>query len=208
MSGTDRLGGNALLRYIAQVRDRRLEEIRAQSARERGTVLATARARSRAEVRRALREARADADARVALARAGAQARLRQARHARMSAAVAAVWPHIEAAVRRRWDEPEARRAWIAMALGEAARHLPGGAWHIEVPVALAPDDAADALRALVERRPDAVPQLAADPGLEAGLRVHCGEARLDASVAGLLRDRARVQGQWLATLARSGTAP
>jgi hypothetical protein len=190
----DALAG--LLAYVAQVRDRQLDEIRAASTADRRTLLGGARAKARAQVRQALREARHDADARIALARAGAQARLRRARQALTTAALAGVHERIDREMRRRWDEPASRAAWIAMAFAEATRQLPAGAWTVALPAGAA--------------LPDSMPlpagvTLAArtDGAIAAGLRIACGAAELDASIAGLLRDRERIAAQWLGELER-----
>lgn len=196
-------GGAALLRYIAQVRDRKLAEIHGHAAQERQTLLAAARRRAREQVRRALRDARQDADARIGVARAASQGRLRRARHERTCAAVAAVWPRLVDAVRQRWQCVEGRRAWIAMALAEAERHLPTACWTVSLPPGPARGESEAEVAAVLERRPGVTLEFTADPALDAGLRIASGAATLDASTQGLLRARTRVEGLWLAALAR-----
>lgn len=200
--------GAGLLRYIAQVRERRLAEIRARAAEEQRVLLGAARARARALIRQALREARQDADARIGMARAAAQARLRQARHALTEAVVASVWERITAAVQSRWTDPAGRRAWVALALSEAQRHLPGGVWQVSVPADFAREACEAEFRALAEARPDVSLEMRPDPGLASGLRVVVGPALLDASAAGLLHARTRVEGRWLAVLAARQELP
>lgn len=192
----------ALLAYVAQVRDRQLGEIRAATQRECKAVLGAARARAREQVRQALREARRDADGQVALARAGAQARLRRARQALTTASLSGVRGRVEQGVRARWADPAGRRAWIAMALAEAARHLPAGTWTITHPAGVPPE----ALAAVPE---GVTLEARADPAVEAGLHIGCGEARVDASLTALLRSEARVASLWLGELERrrAGTA-
>jgi hypothetical protein len=53
-------------------------------------------------------------------------------------------------------------------------------------------------------------PRLVADGSLEAGLIVACGGAVLDASLGGLLKDRARIESRLLALLAegKQGSVP
>lgn len=186
----------ALLAYVAQVRDRQLGEIRGAAEGERQAVLGAARARAREQVRQALREARRDADGQVALARAAAQARLRRARQALTTASLSGVRGRVEQGVRARWADPAGQRAWIAMALDEAARHLPAGAWTISHPAGLEP--------ARLAGVPEGVTlEARAEPGLEAGLRIRAGEASVDASLDALLRAEARIASLWLGELER-----
>ena len=186
----------ALLAYVAQVRDRKLEDVRQAAAAECQSLRGAARAKARAQIRQALTEVRRDADARVALARAGVQARLRRARQALTSAALSSVQDTVARGVRARWADPAARELWIAMALAEAARHLPAGTWSIELPPGVGLPARAGV--------PDAVKLvLASDATIDAGLRITCGEARLDATAGALLRAPGRIASLWLGELER-----
>ena len=190
----------ALLAYVAQVRDRKLAEIRAAADAERKALLDTARAKAREQARQALRLARRDADAQVAAARAAAHSRLRRASQALTLAALAGVHQRVAAAVRRRWADPALRSAWIALAFGEAARHLPPGAWSVAHAPGAAPR--APAL-------PDGVRlEAKADAAIDAGLRIRCGAAEIDATAAGLLRAPERIAALWLGELERRRSAP
>lgn len=192
--GSDALA--ALMAYVAQVRDRKLGEIRAAAAAECEKLVGSARARARAQIRQALREARADADARIALARAAMQSRLRRQRQALTLAALAGVQQRVGAAVGARWADRATRRAWVTMALAEAARSLPAGAWTGRH----APDMGALPATTL----PDGVTlELRPDADIAAGLRIRCGDAELDATPAGLLREPQRVAALWLGELER-----
>lgn len=191
----------ALLGYVAQVRDRQLEAIRGGAERECQAVVAAARAKAREQVRQALREARRDADGRIALARAGAQARLRRARQALTTAALAGVRARVEQGMRARWADPPGRAEWIAMAFAEAARHLPAGTWSVSHPAALALGRPAGL--------PDGVTlETRVDSAIEAGLRIGCGEASLDATLPGVLRADARIAALWLGELERRRAGP
>lgn len=186
----------ALLAYVARVRDEKLGTIRAAAEAECRAVRGAARARARAQVRQALREARQDADGRISLARAAAQARLRRERQALTLAALDQVGAGVEAALRARWTDRDARARWTAMALAEAARALPAGAWTVTQP-----PDAAPVAAAML---PEGVTlEQRADPGFSAGLRIRCGEALLDATVEALLRERDRIAALWLGELER-----
>jgi len=191
----------ALLAYVAQVRDRQLDEIRQAAAAESKALIDAARAKARAQIRQALAEARRDVDARIALARAGAQARLRRARQELTSAALSGVRERVAQGVRARWADPAGRARWIAMALADAGRHLPAGAWSVFLPPGVPlPADATVPATATVEVRADAT--------LEAGLRIACGDAQLDATLGALLRAPGRIASLWLGELERRRSVP
>jgi len=198
----------ALLRYVGNVRDRAVAEILAHAEDECRTVLGAARRKAREQVSRSFHEERRDAELRVRLAGATSAARLRRARQALTAAALEKVWALIERALHERWRVPAARRAWVAMALREASRHLPAGTWQIAHPPTWNPDEVADEIARAAAFREGVAFEFRPARDLDAGLRITCGPAELDASVAGLLRTRARVEGQWLAELERSRRTP
>ena len=202
MSGGD-AGLAALLRYIDGVRERALAGIRDKAAADAQALMRAARTRAGEQVRQALGEVRQDAEARIGLARAQSQARVRQARQALTSAALLRTWAAIEGALAERWGKGAARKAWVGHALEQAQRHLPGGTWRLSHPAAWKPDECFMLFEALRASRPDvALSFESAD--LAAGVRVTCGQAQLDMTAAGLLRDRPRIEGLWLAQLERA----
>jgi hypothetical protein len=186
----------ALMAYVAHVRDHQLDQIRAAGAGGCVAVLDAARARARAQIHAALRETRADADAQIALARAAMQSRLRRRRQALTLAALADVHARVAAALQARWDDAAGRRQWVAMALAEAARSLPVGAWTVRH----APGAAISPAGALPE---GVTLESQVDAALAAGLRIRCGAAELDATPAGLLRSPERIAALWLGELER-----
>jgi len=193
----------ALLRYVADVRDRTLAGIRQKAAGEAQVLVRAARARAGEQIRHALREARQDADARIGLARAQAQARTRRARHALTLLALQKIWARLETALRERWNDGVARQAWVEQALAHAGDHLPAGRWCVAHPAAWNPEECRSAFDALRARR-SGVTLTFESAALAAGVRVRCESAELDMTVAGLLRDRARIEGAWLAELERA----
>lgn len=186
----------ALMAYVAGVRDKRLDVLRAAAQAECAALLDAARARAREQIRQALCEVRQDADAQIAVARAAMQARLRRKRQALTLASLADVQARVAAALAARWADAGARRAWTAMALAEAARSLPAGRWSM----AHAAD--AGALPAL-ELPAGVTLATQADATIAAGVRIRCGDAELDATLDGLLRGRERIAALWLGELER-----
>lgn len=194
----------ALMAYVSGVRDQRLAALQAAARDECAALLAAARSRARGQIRQALGEVRADADTQVAVARAAVQSRLRRARQALTLKALDGVHERVAAALRARWAAPPSRRQWILMALAEATHSLPPGRWEVSLPPAAGPLPATTV--------PDGV-ELAsrADPSIEAGVHIRCAAAALDATLAGLLRERERIAALWLGELERrrdAGSSP
>ncbi len=106
-------------------------------------------------------------------------------------------WTALRAALVSRWSESSTRRAWVDAHLARATECLAHDApWRIRHHVAWQDDErrtAADALRA---RGIQAT--FEPDPALVAGFIVTCGHNVLDASLDGLLADRAGIEGRLL----------
>ena len=121
-----------------------------------------------------------------------AEGRSRHQQH--LCAMVQAVIDRLPAALVQRWKSPSHRSQWIQAALNNAARRLGNGSWLIR----FAPGAEDDELPGEFDGTGI---QWTPDPGLQAGLVIEKGGARLDASIKGLLADTSRVQSHVLALL-------
>jgi hypothetical protein len=180
----------ALLALVEDDRKRQCDALRDAAEAQAAALRAQAHAQARARVHEALSAARERRDAALAAAHARRQTRERLLRQGRASAALGAAWAALPGELERRWRDPAARSAWLANALARAARELDGGgtAWrirHAEGPPAAELDAALGSAPVRVDR--------AADPSLRAGLRIAREGNVLDATLDGLLGDRAAV---------------
>jgi hypothetical protein len=186
-----------LAALIERERGRRLAES-ADRAREAGRqALAEARSESRRRARAAFGELRGRAQGEERAARAALETARRVRRFAAESLLAEQGLARLADELRRRWRDPAARRQWIAAALAAAERLLPAGAWR----VACAPGiDAAEiqSLRARGEAREEA----ALEAGVRIEARIATSAACVDASLAGLLRERRALQAAILAEAA------
>jgi hypothetical protein len=107
-------------------------------------------------------------------------------------------------ALRDLWADPAWRRRWLEQALVRAARSLPRDAWRIRHASGLSEGDQAF-LRQKLGELGVAGASCAADPELDAGIEIRFGNARLDATLSGLLGDRSWVQGRLLHLLEGAG---
>lgn len=186
-----------LLDVVDQDSKARCAEILGAAQAEAGALRAASMREARLSLRAALRAERAGAAARVAAAHAQVEAEQRRALQRRATLAVAAGEAMLPAALQTAWKDPQRRRPWLEQAVERAAQTLPRGAWRIRH----APDLGADDIAWLQQRLGEtglADASFEADAGIEAGIEIQAGAARLEATPAGLLADRAWVCGRLL----------
>ena len=191
----------ALMAIAERFRDTHCAALLASAAEASRRMLAEARRAARKRLHEAL-----DGDrARIADELADAQARLVTARRVRvqkrMAAALGRAWPGLEQALAERWQSPSGRAGWVEHHLGVARAVLPQAAWTVMHPPQWPAAERDQAARWLREHG-IAHASFAPDARLAAGIRVvcdtACGTNLLDASLEGLLADRAQIEGRLL----------
>ena len=185
-----------LLALVQAYREQACERLLAQAQDQARAIVAQAGAEARQRVRRAVQEERARARSEWVAAQAHWQTVRRHHQQGQQAALLAAAWEGLGSALRQRWRDPDARRAWTAKLLREALETLPGGAWEIRHPPDLPEEDVQRLCKALPVR-----PQCLADARLTVGLRIRSAQVVLDGSLEGLASERARLQGELLAAL-------
>lgn len=170
---------------------------------------------ARAEARTIVRSALADARRRVSTAIDEERRRLRRdvgaveaslATERRLVAQQRAVrqlgraWTALRAALSARWADPAARRAWVASHLARGIDCLAhDAAWQVRHHAAW-PEDERRAAAAELQQRGIRV-AFEPDASIAAGFSVTCGHNVLDATLDGLLGDRAAIEGRLLQAL-------
>ncbi len=187
----------ALIEIAERYRESHCAALLASAAETSRRMLAEARRSARTRLHEAL-----DGDrVRIAEDVADAQARLVTARRVReqkrMSAALGRAWPKLEEALLERWRSPSGRTAWVEHHLAVARAVLPQAAWTVVHPPQWPAAERDQAARWLREHG-IAEASFAPDAKLSAGIRVACGMNLLDASLEGLLADRAQIEGRLL----------
>jgi len=143
---------------------------------------------------------RADARARIHAARAEHDTRARTGGERAATRLLTSAWPRLRQRLAARWAAPDTRREWAVSALDQARRVLPDGLWTIRhAPGWSAAEWQPLAADLAAERTTE--PRFIADGALAAGLTITSGGALLDASLEGLLKDRARLEARLLALL-------
>jgi hypothetical protein len=160
-------------------------------------ILRAARAEAHARIRAAARAKRERVAERCRKAAAEAETRDRTSEFAIARQFVARALETLPAALGERWRDPEARVRWCTAAIQLASRRLVARNWRIEVDAQLDPAER-DVLATCVAAAGARVAWVDADG---VGLRIDGGGVTVDATVPGLLADRAGVESLLLAAL-------
>lgn len=188
---------SALLKIAADYSAERCQGLLAKAREDSRQIGHAAHLAARADLRARLSPERERLAAEIAEAEAKlvTQRRLRDQR--RVVALLAQAWPKLARSLGSRWASPSGRSSWVMHHLGIARRAFPAREWVIQHPQdwsAAERDQAAEWLQARGVEAPCFEP----DPKLQAGFRVVCGANLLDASLEGLLADRAQIEGRLL----------
>lgn len=184
-----------------------LELIEADRASQCGRILGQAksnadahRAQAYAEAQSRLRQAFATQRQRCRERLAAAQSQLATRRRLqaqqRTSTLLHLAWQQLPAELLALWREPDSRAVWVTQVLEFARARLPGGSWDI-----VHAPDWPDAQQRTLLAGLTAAPVLRADARISAGLKVLAHGNVLDATLDGLLADRAEFEAQLLRRL-------
>ncbi len=186
----------ALLDLIEADRVRQCTQILGAANTKAAAQRAQAHADARARLRHAFEEQRLRRRERIAAAQAQLATRRRLHEQQRVAALLRLAWEQLPGELLALWREPAARAAWLAHVLEFARERLPGGVWRI----VHGPDWPATQQQALAAQC-DATPQFHADPEISAGLKILADSNVLDATLGGLLTERAEFEARLLRRL-------
>ena len=197
----------ALLDGIERSRDERIAAIEERSRIEARRIVQEARRRALERVREAAADARRKHREECERARAELATRSRQRRYAALRETAGKALGDLPGVLEARFADPTGRRSWIEGALRLAREKLPPGRpWS----VLHAPEMQAEQLRELaaaIEALSGHHASLGSSSEVRAGIVIEAAGARLDATPAGFLRDRARIAGRVLGELLGDGAA-
>lgn len=190
----------ALLRRVAREQEMLSRRARDAAEEQARGIVARAGEEARARTRQAAEEARLSVDKAVADRRAALDTATRQREQALLRGLMDRAWQSLPGELDSVWRDEAARHRWCEAACALARRIVMGdGAFAVEID-STATDDVADlAGRALqTSGKQASVSRMA---GLGAGLRIRHGLACVDATTAGLLASRERIEAELLAEL-------
>ncbi len=187
-----------LLGVVVENREKRCQQVRDQAHQQAAEIIAQAYKRSRGRLHRhivALREKSRD---RVASARARNQTLLRQQHHKEERAILDVAWPMLRSTMQALWETPETRYRWIEAAVANAEQLLIQGGWHIEHPADFDREDR-DRLEQMLD--PDTNPGFSTSDDIEAGIRITVNGTVIDATLAGLLKQKIAIEARMIARI-------
>jgi hypothetical protein len=190
----------ALLQEIQQQAGDECKALVAAAERQARALVAQAYAAARRRVHDAVGELRREGARRLARAKAQIETQARRRAQQRAVDVIKRAWPLLADALIARWRAPAARVAWADGVARCARDRLRTGTWTIEHPAGWSADEQRN-FRVSLGVGGDAV-TFAADPNIAAGIRIRAAEATLDATLQGLLVDRAAVSALLLAEIA------
>ncbi len=198
----------AMSQRVAQNRDRRCTQLRNDASAEAQAILRAARKEARGNVVDAVARERKHGEQALRLAEASARLDERQHAQQQIRALLQQMWTAIAGALESRWADAQRRKAWVQAAVRQGQTLLSSRAWRIEHGAGWSQAELEE-LKSLAVGDEDV--QLVCDNGLGAGIRIRTEGACLDATVAGLLASRARIESEYLACYlalaSMSGTA-
>jgi len=191
----------ALLRLLAREQETLSRRARDAAETQAQALVARARDEARARMRTESLEAHARIERALRDRRAALDTAARQREQATLRSLLDEAWQALPGELAATWLRADGRREWCEAAAALARRTLLGdGACTIELD-ADAPQDAATAAAAALRVDGGDTPRLHPVAGLGPGLRVRRALACVDATVAGLLASRERVEAELLAEL-------
>jgi hypothetical protein len=190
----------ALLRRVAREQEMLSRRARDAAEEQARSIVARAREEARSRMLQASEEARQSIERALADRRAALETAARQREQSLLRKLMDETWTTLPRELDAAWTDAATRRQWCETACGLARRIVMGsGAFTVELDSA-APGDAEDCARQVLhdDGAPAVVNRVDA---LGPGLRIRRGLACVDATVAGLLASRERIEAELLAGL-------
>jgi len=190
----------ALLRRVAREQEMLSRKARDAAEEQARGFVARAREEARSRARQASDEAHQSVERALADRRAALETTARQREQSLLRKLMDEAWATLPRELEAHWQDAAARRSWCNAACALARRIVLGdGAFTIELDAQAPADAAATAQQALADGGDGAaVTQVT---GLGPGLRIRHGLACVDATTAGLLASRERIEAELLAEL-------
>ncbi|MBD3648726.1 MAG: hypothetical protein HUJ31_15030 [Pseudomonadales bacterium] len=190
-----------LLDYIDEEQARRCRHILDKAEKEAAAIVGVARRQARTRMSNFVDAEKRRRNREVELARANVQSRLRHGWYDLIRRELDQVWPLVRQRLIDHWRASETnRRQWLSVTLETATHALGPGLWHVEHPGDWAMYEGAAVFRDL--KREYEMLEVHFEPTSEpAGFRVICSDVCVSTTVQGLLAQRSRVEGLWLARM-------
>jgi F0F1-type ATP synthase delta subunit len=191
-----------LLAIVVENREKRCAQVRDRAREEANAIIRQAHERSRAHMHKHITALREKYRLRLSSAIARNQTRLRQ-QHQKVDRTILDIaWPLLRAALIALWEDPPARGQWLQAAMASAAERLRQTAARVEHPSGLSQDEIAELKQQYADSF-GSVPIFQARDDIEAGLRIRADGTVIDATLEGLLQQRASIEAMIIARVKR-----
>jgi vacuolar-type H+-ATPase subunit E/Vma4 len=189
-----------LLQVVKQYENKHCDKLRKRAGIQAERIVEGAYKKARERTMRSVEEARSQSIQDLKMAEASLQTQIRLARHKLDEAFLEQAWIQLRDALCARWQDAELRNQWISEIVNEADASLISREWSLECPDSLS-DTECEQLKAQLDTL--GLDSLEMKPGddMNAGLRICAGGACIDGSVEGLLRQKARIEEMFLASI-------
>lgn len=191
----------ALLRRVAREQESQSRRARDAAEEQARTIVARAWEEARARLRQAVREEREGIERAVLERRAAHETAARQREQAVLRGLIDDAWRDLPGVLATCWEKRETRRDWCQAACAVARRTLNSGSPLVAEVDPAAPDDVAESVAASRDAAGAPAIETRRVARLGAGLRIRSGLACVDATIAGLLASRERIEAELLAEL-------
>ena len=186
-----------LLKIAEDYRADHCRSLFAQAAEDSRAILKAAHIRARHDLRTMLAPKREQLAAEIAATESKLITLRRLDAQKQVVSILQQAWPRLTQALRARWDTPPGRTNWVAHHSAVALKTLPAKAWIVQHPGDWPAMEREEANRWLQAHGIEDA-RFEADVNMSAGIRIVCGLNILDASLDGLLADRAQIEGHLL----------
>lgn len=192
----------ALLTLLDEDRRRQCDALIADAQARARSVLRQAQDDARVRMRAAFAAERQRLEQQIRAAAARLQTERRLSEQERLAQLLRLGWQMLPDALLERWRDPGRRSKWVAHAIDSAQRLLPREMWSLQVAPGWPAEERDQALQSVASRL-GAMPGCSEAAELQAGLLIIAAGNRLDATLAGLLADRAAIDARLLDYLER-----
>jgi hypothetical protein len=193
----------ALLALVEEFRARRCAELLEPAREQARALLRGARTEGRRRVHTTISEARQRLAAEIGAAQARLATERRLGEQRRSAQVLEQGWSALHEALQARWADASTRRTWLDAHLARALRVLPRARWRIEFPAGWP-----EAERESFAQRAAAAGVTGATwharEDIDGGVRIRAGNNVVDATIDGLLADRAALEGRLLDLLQKA----
>lgn len=191
---------DALLAVVIQHRDQHCRQIDDEADVQARDIIKAAHREARKKVHEVIVDERRRGNNAINQQRAKIETAKRKSRQVLENNFLNIVLKLLETELDKRWDTPSARHDWVGATVERALNHLHPGPWSIEHPPGWSIREL-DPFLEEIRTFSGAEPAFTASAELRAGLLIQANDAKVDASLAGLLVNRNEISAQLLAEL-------